>query len=36
VKLADYRERWEELEKSRNPFAAVVMVHPKVAGNEQK
>jgi hypothetical protein len=29
AKLADYWERWEELEKSRNPFAAVVMAHLK-------
>lgn len=29
VKLADYREKWEELEKSLNPFAAVVMAHLK-------
>ena len=29
VKLVDYRERREELEKNRNPFAAVVMAHPK-------
>ena len=27
VKLLDYRERWEELEQSRNPFAVVVMAH---------
>ncbi len=29
VKLADYRERWEELEGSDNPFAVVVMAHLK-------
>jgi len=29
VKLLDYRDRWEELEKSRNPFSAVVMAHLK-------
>ncbi len=27
VKLLDYREKWSELEASRNPFATVVMVH---------
>ena len=27
VKLLDYRERWEELEKSNNPFSVVVMAH---------
>ena len=29
VKLTDYREKWEDLEKSRNPFATVVMAHLK-------
>jgi len=29
VKLLDYRERWDELEASRNPFATVVMAHLK-------
>jgi len=29
VKLLDYRERWNELEKSENPFAIVVMAHLK-------
>lgn len=29
VKLLDYRNRWEELENSRNPFALVVMSHLK-------
>ncbi len=29
VKLADYRERWAELEESDNPFATVVMAHLK-------
>ena len=29
VKLLDYRERWEELEKSKNPFAIIVMTHLK-------
>jgi predicted transposase/invertase (TIGR01784 family) len=27
VKLLDYRDKWSELEASRNPFATVVMVH---------
>ena len=27
VKLLDYKEKWQELEKSRNPFAVVVMAH---------
>jgi hypothetical protein len=27
VKLLDYREKWSELEASRNPFATVAMVH---------
>ena len=27
VKLMDYRERWDELEASDNPFAIVVMAH---------
>ncbi|OGO41243.1 MAG: hypothetical protein A2Z04_09680 [Chloroflexi bacterium RBG_16_57_9] len=29
VKLLDYEARWEELEGSRNPFAALVMAHLK-------
>jgi len=29
VKILEYRERWEELEKSDNPFAVVVMAHLK-------
>ena len=29
VKLIDYQERWEELEQSNNPFAAVVRIHLK-------
>ena len=29
VKLLDYRERWEALEQSDNPFSVVVMVHLK-------
>jgi hypothetical protein len=29
VKLLDYRERWQELEASDNPFATVVMAHIK-------
>lgn len=28
VKLLDYRQRWQELEQDRNPFAVVVMAHP--------
>ena len=27
VKLLDYKEKWEELEQSHNPFAVVVMAH---------
>lgn len=30
VKLLDYRDRWAELEASRNPFAWVVMAHLKM------
>jgi hypothetical protein len=29
VKILDYKDKWAELEKSRNPFAAVVMAHLK-------
>lgn len=29
VKLLDYKEKWEELEASKNPFASVVMAHLK-------
>jgi len=29
VKLIDYREKWKDLEESRNPFAVVVMAHLK-------
>lgn len=29
VKLLDYRDRWDELEQSSNPFAVVVMAHLK-------
>ncbi|WP_200861533.1 hypothetical protein [Methylohalobius crimeensis] len=29
VKLDDYRQRWEELASSENPFAVVVMAHLK-------
>jgi predicted transposase YdaD len=29
VKVIDYRERWEELEGSKNPFAVIVMAHLK-------
>jgi hypothetical protein len=28
-KLLDYRQRWEELESSSNPFSVVVMAHLK-------
>jgi hypothetical protein len=27
VKLLDYKDKWEELDKSRNPFAIIVMAH---------
>jgi hypothetical protein len=30
IKLLDYRDRWQELEQSRNPFATVVMAHLKM------
>ncbi|KPA18137.1 hypothetical protein MHK_001600 [Candidatus Magnetomorum sp. HK-1] len=30
VKLLDYKDRWEKLEKSENPFAIVVMTHLKM------
>jgi len=30
IKLLDYRDQWDELEKSRNPFAVAVMAHLKV------
>lgn len=29
IKLLDYKQRWQELEASRNPFATVVMAHLK-------
>jgi hypothetical protein len=29
LKLVDYRQRWEELESSSNPFAVLVMAHLK-------
>jgi hypothetical protein len=29
VKLLDYRARWQDLERSTNPFATVVMAHLK-------
>ena len=29
VKILDYRDRWEELERSSNPFAVIVMAHLK-------
>ena len=35
VKLLDYRERWSELEASRNPFATVVMAHLKTQETRQ-
>ncbi len=31
VKLLDYKDRWDELEESKNPFASVVMAHLKAA-----
>jgi len=30
IKLLDYKDRWDELEKSDNPFAIVVMAHLKM------
>ena len=40
VKLLDYREKWAELEASKNPFASVVMAHLKAletkGDNEQR
>ena len=40
VKLLDYKEKWEELDASKNPFASVVMAHLKaletVGDNEQR
>ena len=30
IKLLDYKDRWDELEKSTNPFAIVVMAHLKM------
>ena len=30
MKLLDYRDRWDELEASQNPFAWVVMAHLKM------
>ena len=35
VKLLDYRERWQELEASTNPFATVVMAHLKAKETRQ-
>jgi hypothetical protein len=35
VKLADYRERWAELEASTNPFATVVMAHLKAQDTQK-
>ena len=40
VKLLDYREKWKEMEASKNPFASVVMAHLKAVetkgDNEQR
>ena len=40
IKLLDYKDNWEELEASRNPFASVVMAHLKaletVGNNERR
>ena len=39
VKLLEYKEKWEELEESTNPFASVVMAHLKAvetAGDNEK
>jgi hypothetical protein len=35
VKLLDYRERWDELEQSHNPFATIVMAHLKAHETRQ-
>jgi len=35
VKLLDYRERWDELDASANPFATVVMAHLKAQETRQ-
>ena len=36
VKLLDYKNRWEELEASNNPFATVVMAHLKTQQTSKK
>lgn len=39
VKLLEYKEKWQELEESTNPFASVVMAHLKAmetAGDDEK
>ena len=39
IKLVEYKEKWEELEESTNPFASVVMAHLKAvetAGDNEK
>ena len=39
IKLIEYKEKWEELEESTNPFASVVMAHLKAvetAGDNEK
>ena len=39
VKLLEYKEKWQELEASTNPFASVVMAHLKAvetAGDNEK
>lgn len=35
VKLSDYNQRWEELTKSHNPFAVLVMAHLKTQATRQ-
>jgi hypothetical protein len=35
IKLLDYRERWEELAMSDNPFALIIMAHLKVQETRQ-
>lgn len=36
MKLLDYEDRWEELERSTNPFAAVVMAHLKTQATRRR
>lgn len=36
VKLLDFEERWEELEQSDNPFAAVVMAHLRTVSTRRR